>query len=182
MERIIHRIDSISEFVGKTAAWVIIPLTFALGYEVFSRYLFSAPTTWAFDLSITLYGVYFMLASAYALRRNAHVRGDIFYRNFPQRTQAIIDLTLYILVFFPAMLALMYMGTSYFWASFLIRETSSFSPYARPIYPLKAAIPLSAFFLLLQGVAQVMRCIIAIRTGRWHDQEKVRPEEAEAVA
>lgn len=167
MERAIRRINAINEFVGKAAGWLILVLTFSMAYEVFSRYLFNTPTTWAFDLSLMLYGAYFMLGSAYTLARNAHVRGDIFYRNFPPRTQAIIDLSLYILVFFPAMIALIFVGWNYFLASFTIRESSAFSPYARPIYPLKAAIPVAAFFLLLQGVAQVFRSIIAIRTGQW---------------
>jgi len=167
MELAIRLINAINEFVGKAAGWLIIVLTFSMAYEVFSRYLFNTPTTWAFDLSLMLYGAYFMLGSAYTLARNAHVRGDIFYRNFPPRTQAIIDLSLYILVFFPAMIALIFVGWNYFLASFTIRETSAFSPYARPIYPLKAAIPVAALFLLLQGVAQVFRCFIAIRTGQW---------------
>ena len=182
MTRIIHRISAISEFVGKGAAWLILPLTFSMGYEVFSRYLFSAPTTWAFDTSLMLYGAYFMLASAYVLSRNGHVRGDIFYRRWPVRTQAAIDLTLYILVFFPAMLALVWVGIDFFWSSFLIRETSAFSPYRRPIYPLKGVIPVAALLLLLQGVAQVLRCIIALRSGRWPDEERYEAGEPETVA
>ncbi len=177
MIRIIRRISAISEFVGKAASWLVLALSFSIGYEVFARYLFNAPTTWAFDTSLMLYGAYFMLASAYTLSHNAHVRGDIFYRRWSDRTQAIIDLTLYVLVFFPAMLALMWVGFGFFRESFLIRETSAFSPYRRPIYPLKAVIPVAAFLLLLQGVAQVLRCVIAIRTGRWPDHE-----EAEVVA
>lgn len=180
METVIRRITRVSETVGMAAAWLILPLTFSLGYEVFVRYVFSAPTTWAFDVGIILYGSYFMLASAYTLSRNAHVRGDIFYRNFPDRTQAIIDLTLYIVVFFPAMLALTWVGLDYFWDSFRIRETSAFSPYRRPIYPLKATIPISAFLLLLQGVAQALRSVIAIRTGRWPEmgpEARREPEE-----
>lgn len=171
MEQTIRRINAISAFVGKASGWIILPLTFSIGFEVFSRYFFSAPTTWAFDTSLMMYGAYFMLASAYTLSKNAHVRGDIFYRNFSVRTQATIDLTLYILVFFPAMLALLWVGADFFWDSFLIRETSAFSPYRRPIYPLKATIPIAAFLLLLQGVAQVLRCVIALRTGRWPDYE-----------
>ncbi len=182
MIRTIRAISAVSEFVGKAAAWLILPLAFSMGYEVFSRYLFSAPTTWAFDTSLMLYGAYFMLASAYALARNAHVRGDIFYRTWPPRLQAAVDLTLYIIVFFPAMLALVWVGFDFFRASFLIRETSAFSPYRRPIYPLKAAIPVAAFLLLLQGVAQVLRCIVAIRTGRWPDEEAYEAGEAETVA
>lgn len=179
MIRLIRGISAISEFAGKAAAWLILPLAFSIGYEVLARYLFSAPTTWAFDTSLMMYGAYFMLASAYTLSRNSHVRGDIFYRKWSDRTQAIIDLTLYILVFFPAMLALVWVGFDFFWNSFLIRETSAFSPYRRPIYPLKAVIPVAAFLLLIQGVAQVLRCVIAIRTGTWPDYEH---EAAETVA
>lgn len=177
MQRVIKAIDRISDLSGKTFAWTILPLTFALGYEVFSRYLFNRPTTWAFDVGYMLYGAYFMMGSAYTLYRNAHVRGDIFYRNFPDRVQAIIDLTLYILVFFPAMIALAYVGVTFFFESFRIRETSPLSPYATPVYPLKAIIPVAAVLLLLQGVAQALRCIIAIRTGRWPDY--VEPEVVE---
>lgn len=166
-ERVIRVIDRINELIGKTIAWLILFLTFALAFEVFSRYLFKAPTTWAFDLSYMTYGAYFMLGSAYTLSRNAHVRGDIFYRRFSDRTQAIIDLTLYLIVFFPAMIALLMVGWNYAAASFAIRETSPLSPYATPIYPLKAVIPASAFLLILQGVAQVLRCIHAVRTGSW---------------
>jgi TRAP-type mannitol/chloroaromatic compound transport system permease small subunit len=171
MESVIRRISALSEFVGKVASWIILPLIFSIGYEVFSRYFFSAPTTWAFDTSLMMYGAYFILASAYTLAKNGHVRGDIFYRNFSPRTQAMIDLTLYIVVFFPAMLALTWVGLDFFRDSFLIRETSAFSPYRRPIYPLKAAIPIGAFLLLLQGVAQVLRCVITLRTGRWPDYD-----------
>ena len=177
MERTIRVISRISERVGQAAAWLILPLSTSMGYEVIVRYVFLSPTTWAFDTSIILFGTYFMLASAYTLSRDAHVRGDIFYRNFSPRTQAIIDLALYILVFFPAMIALVYVGADFFWRSWVIRETSAFSPYRRPIYPLKAMIPLSAFLLLLQGVAQVLRCIITIRTGRWPDGVRTAEEE-----
>jgi TRAP-type mannitol/chloroaromatic compound transport system permease small subunit len=107
------------------------------------------------------------MGAAYTLSRNAHVRGDIFYRNFSERTQAIIDLTLYLVVFFPAMIALIFIGWDFFRDSYAIRETSPLSPYDTPIYLLKAAIPAGAFLLLLQGIAQVLRSIIAIRTGRW---------------
>ena len=166
-ERVIHSIDAINEVVGKTFAWLILALTFALSYEVVLRYVFDQPTTWAFDAGYNLFGAFFMMGSAYTLSKNGHVRGDIFYRKLSERTQATIDLTLYLLVFFPALLAILAAGIDYSWASFLIREASNLSPYRRPLYPLKAIIPTAAFLLLLQGVAQVLRCVIAIRTGRW---------------
>ncbi len=167
MERVISRIDRISELVGKTFAWFIVAMTLAMTTEVLSRRFLGRPTTWAFDASYMMYGSYFLLGSAYTLSRNAHVRGDIFYRNFPPRTQAWIDLVLYLIVFFPAMTAMVIVGANFFWDSFSVRETSPLSPYDTPVYPLKGAIPAGAFFLLLQGVAQVLRCIICIRTGRW---------------
>lgn len=167
VEAIIRGIDRISEISGKTGAWLILIIAFSLGYEVLVRYAFNAPTTWAFDASYMLYGTYFMLASAYTLSRDGHVRGDIFYRNFSPRAQAMVDLALYILVFFPAMAALTVSGWRFFYASFLIRETSPLSPYATPVYPLKAIIPLGAVLLILQGIAQVLRCVRAIQTGRW---------------
>lgn len=166
-DRVIRVIDRISELVGKGFAWLILPLSFALGYEVVVRYVFNKPTTWAFDASYIMYGIYFMMGAAYTLSRDAHVRGDIFYRNFSHRTQALIDLVLYILVFFPAMAALTVAGTRFFWASLVIRETSPLSPYQTPVYPLKAVIPIAAVLLFLQGIAQVLRCARAIRTGSW---------------
>jgi TRAP-type mannitol/chloroaromatic compound transport system permease small subunit len=175
--RAIRTIDAVTAFVGKTFAWLIVALTFALVYEVMSRYLLGRPTLWAFDASYMLYGAYFMMGSAYTLARNAHVRGDIFYRRFPERVQAAIDLTLYLLVFFPAMIALTAAGWEFFWHSYLVREASPLSPIGTPVYPLKAAIPAGAFLLFLQGAAQVLRCILAIQTGRWTDHEQ-----AEVVA
>lgn len=178
MDTWIRRLTVLSEVVGRLAAWMILPLTFAMVYEVFARYFFSAPTTWAFDTTVMLYGAYFMLGAAYTLSRDAHVRGDVFYRHFSPRTQALIDLVLYLLVFFPAMYALTRAGWSYFWQSFLVRETSPFSPYGRPIYPLKFVIPVTAVLLSVQGLAQVLRCVVAIRTNRWPGE----PLEHEVVA
>lgn len=181
MLKVIKVIDRISEIIGKSFAWLAVVLTVAMSFEVFSRYLFGRPTTWAFDVSYMSYGVYFMMGSAYTLSRNAHVRGDIFYRNFRPRTQAAIDLTLYLVVFFPAMLALVFVGWDFFRDSFLVRETSPLSPYDTPVYPLKAAIPAGAALLLVQGVAQVLRCIITLRTGSWPDHEEHGLEDAEAT-
>ncbi len=167
METVIKRIDRINELVGKTFAWFIVAMTLAVTFEVLSRRFLGRPTTWAFDVTYMMYGSYFFMGAAYTLSRNAHVRGDIFYRNFSERTQAIIDLTLYLVVFFPAMIALIFIGWDFFRDSFIIRETSPLSPYDTPVYLLKAAIPAGAFLLLLQGIAQSLRCVIAIRTGRW---------------
>lgn len=177
MLKVIKGIDRISEIVGKSAAWLVVLMTLAMSAEVLSRRLLGRPTRWAFDVSYMSYGMYFFLGSAYTLSKNAHVRGDIFYRNFSPRTQAIIDLTLYLLVFFPAMIVMVVIGTDFFLESYAVRETSPLSPYDTPVYPLKAAIPIGAFLLLLQGIAQFLRALIALRTGQWPEEQ-----EAEVLA
>src|SRR5690554_7929346 len=146
-------IDTLSTWVGKAFGWLILILTFGMTYEVFVRYVLRAPTTWAFDMSYITYGALFLMAGAYTLSRNAHVRGDMIYRLWPQRTQAIIDLTLFIIFFFPGVLALIYSG--WFFAEFSIRfrEVSIFSPAGIPVYPLKALIPVTGVLLLFQGIA-----------------------------
>lgn len=160
-------IDKLSAFFGKLFAWSILALTFAISYEVFARYLFRAPTTWGFDAAYMLYGTLFMMAGAYTLSRNAHVRGDFLYRMFPARRQATLDLVLYVLFFFPAIGALIWSGWSFFWPSFLQNEHSPFSPVGPVIWPFKFLIPFVGVLMLIQGVAEVARCVIAIRTGEW---------------
>lgn len=188
MNRLLLLVDEISTWVGKTFAWSIVILTFAISYEVFARYIMLAPTTWAFDVSYILYGTLFMMAGAYTLARNGHVRGDFIYRTFPPRRQATFDLVLYILFFFPGVLALIYSGWGFFYLSWLINEHSSFSPAGPPIWPFKGLIPVVGVLLLLQGLAELVRCVICIRTGEWphrlHDVEeleKVILEQAEAA-
>jgi TRAP-type mannitol/chloroaromatic compound transport system permease small subunit len=177
MTRFLHFIDSLSAWVGKSFGWLILVLTFGVSYEVFVRYVLRAPTTWAFDVSYITYGALFLMAGAYTLSRNAHVRGDMIYRLWPPRVQASIDLVLFIIFFFPAVLALMYSG--WFFAEFSIRfrEVSIFSPAGVPVFPLKALIPVTGMLLLIQGIAEVIRCILCIRTGRWpqrlHDVEEL---------
>jgi TRAP-type mannitol/chloroaromatic compound transport system permease small subunit len=177
MVKFIYFVDSLSAWVGKAFAWLILVLTFGVSYEVFVRYVLRAPTTWAFDFSYITYGALFLMAGAYTLSRNGHVRGDVIYRLWPQRTQATIDLVLYILFFFPAILAFMYSGWNFALFSVRFLEVSIFSPAGVPVFPLKALIPVTGVFLFLQGVAEVMRCIICIRDGRWlarlHDVEEM---------
>jgi TRAP-type mannitol/chloroaromatic compound transport system permease small subunit len=167
VETLVTIIDRINRFVGKTFAWLILPLTFALGYEVIKRYVFYDPTTWAYDASYMLYGALFMLAAPYTLSVNRHVRGDIFYRLWPPRVQATLDLVLYILIFFPPMLAMLFLGWDYAYYSYSIGERSAMSPGGPIIWPLKMVIPATAFLMLLQGVAQVIRCARAIKRGSW---------------
>lgn len=167
MQRLLLGIDRLSTFVGQAFAWCIVLLTGVVVYEVFVRYVFRAPTSWAYDVSYMLYGALFMMAGAYALSRNAHVRGDFLYRNFPPRRQAWFDLVLYILFFFPAIVAFMISGWHFFAESFRQNERSMFSPTGPVIWPYKFLIPLVGFLLLLQGLVEVVRCIRCIREGAW---------------
>ena len=177
MQRFLLLADQVSTWVGKTFAWCIVILTFAVSYEVFSRYIFGRPTTWAYDVSYILYGTLFVMAGAYALSRNSHVRGDFLYRKWPPRVQAGLDLVLYFLFFMPAVLAFIYSGYGFAKMSWMFNEHSSFSPAGPPVYPFKALIPIAGCLLLLQGIAEVIRCIICLRAGAWpqrlHDVEEL---------
>jgi TRAP-type mannitol/chloroaromatic compound transport system permease small subunit len=186
MNRILLLVDELSTWVGKTAGWCILVLTFTTSYEVFSRYLFGAPTEWAFDASYMLYGTLFMLAGAYTLSRNAHVRGDFLYRAWTPRTQAKMDLVLFILFFFPGMLAFIYAGFGFAKMSWIMNEHSAASPNGPIVWPFKWLIPIVGVLMVLQGVVEVIRCIQCIRTGEWpkrlHDVEeldKIMLEKAE---
>jgi TRAP-type mannitol/chloroaromatic compound transport system permease small subunit len=177
VQRLLHAIDQLSRSVGHAFAWCILILTLGTTYEVFVRYVLRDPTSWAFDFSYILYGGLFIMSGAYALSRNAHVRADMFYRLWPIRVQATVELVLYFIFFFPGVLALVIAGGGYALESIRIREVSVNSPVGVPIYQLKALIPLAGALLALQGVAEVIRCIIALRTGRWpqrlHDVEEM---------
>jgi TRAP-type mannitol/chloroaromatic compound transport system permease small subunit len=177
LERVLLTIDRLSAGVGKAFGWCIVVLTLGVSYEVFMRYVLRAPTVWAFDISYIMYGALFMMAGAYTLSRNGHVRGDVISRLLPMRVQAGLDLVLYVLFFFPGMLALLFFGLPYAQNSWRYSEVSIYSPAGVPVYPLKALIPLAAVFLLLQGIAEVIHCVICIRNGRWparlHDVEEL---------
>jgi TRAP-type mannitol/chloroaromatic compound transport system permease small subunit len=183
-----HAVDAVSTFIGKTGSWAILILTLAMSYEVMMRYLFRAPTEWAFDMSYILYGVVFMLAGPYALARNAHVRGDFLYRQWPVRRQAGLDLLLYGLFFMPGILALCYAGYTFAAFSWLIKEHSSNSPNGPPLYHFKTLIPVIGGLMMLQASAEIIRCVQALKTGEWpqrlHDveeTEKLILEQAEAA-
>jgi TRAP-type mannitol/chloroaromatic compound transport system permease small subunit len=177
MNRFLLFIDSLSMWVGKSFGWLILVLTLGTSYEVLVRYVFRAPTTWAFDFSYITYGGLFLMAGAYTLSRNGHVRGDVIYRLWPARVQAMIDLTLYIIFFLPAVLAWIYAGWQFAKMSIQFREVSIFSPAGIPVFPLKALIPLTGVFLLIQGIAEIIRCILCLRLGYWpqrlHDVEEL---------
>lgn len=189
LDTMLHAVDRLSTAVGKVGAWAILILTFAMGYEVFARYVMRAPTEWAFDASYILYGTLFMLAGPYALARNGHVRGDFLYRQWPVKRQAALDLVLYFLFFFPGILALCYAGFTFASFSWIIKEHSSNSPNGPPLYPFKALIPIVGGLMVLQGLAEVTRCIVCLRTGEWpqrlsdvEETEKLILEQAEAAA
>lgn len=177
LQRLLIPVDRVSTFVGQFFAWSILLLTFAVSYEVFSRYVLGAPTDWAFDASYILYGTLFIMAGAYALSRNAHVRGDFLYRAWRPRTQAWMDLILYFLFFFPGIIAFIYSGYGFAAQSWFSYEHSAYSPAGPPIYHYKSIIPATGVLLLLQGVVEVVRCLVCIKTGAWpqrlHDVEEL---------
>ncbi len=177
MTRFLFFIDSLSAWVGKAFAWLILVLTFGVSYEVFVRYVLSAPTTWAFDISYISYGALFLMAGAYGVSRNSHVRADVLYRFWRPRIQATMDLVLYIAFFLPAVVAFIYSGWGYAKMSIRFREVSIFSPAGVPVFPLKTLIPVTGVLLLLQGLAEIIRCILCIRSNEWpqrlHDVEEI---------
>ena len=167
MLQVIHLIDRLTTWVGRSFAWLILLMAFGMGYEVLSRYLFNAPTAWAYDMSYILYGTLFMVGGAYTLSRNAHVRGDFLYRLWKPRTQATVELILYFIFFFPGILALIFAGGKYASRSWQYMETSVFSPAGVPIFHFKTMLVVGAVLLFIQGIAQVCRCIVCIRSGEW---------------
>jgi len=163
----IHSIESLSQWIGKAFGWCILILTLSVSYEVFVRYLLNSPTVWAFDMMVQMYGALFLMAGAYTLAQDAHVRGDVFYRLFPVRWQARVDLLLYIIFFFPGMMALFWYGWEIAADSWRYKEVSWNSPARIQIYFFKSLIPISGLLLMVQGVAEIARCWIAIKTGQW---------------
>jgi len=161
----IRVIDTVSDRVGRIVAWLIIPLVGALTFEVFARYLFNAPTVWAYDVSYMLYGSLFMLGAGYALLRGGHIRTDMLYQNWSPRTQGAIDAVCYLFLFFPAMLFLLWMGGQEAWHAWTIGERSDASPWRPILYPFKAVIPVTAVLLLAQGVSEFLKSLYAVRAG-----------------
>ncbi|RWN51580.1 TRAP transporter small permease subunit [Mesorhizobium sp.] len=167
MLRYIAFADELSAWFGKVFAWSVVVMTLGVSYEVVVRYLFSAPTAWAFDLSYMLYGTMFMMAGAYTLSRDGHVRGDFIYRLWRPRVQAAVELVLYFIFFFPGVTALVLAGWKYAARSFRYLEVSSNSPAGIPIFQFKAVIVAAGILLFVQGIAQVFRCVVCLRTGTW---------------
>lgn len=166
MQNFLLAVDRLSTWIGKLFAWSIVGLTLMITWEVFSRYILNKPHSWMFDVQIMLYGTLFMTAGAYTLAKNGHVRGDVLYGFFRPRTQAAVDLLLYLVFFLPGVVALTWAGWHYFQDSLAIRE-QTFNADPLPVYPFKFVIPFVGFTLLLQGIVEIIRCVICLRTGQW---------------
>ena len=172
MQKLLLFIDKLSTFVGHAFSWLIVALTLHVSWEVFSRYALDNPRAWAFDVMIMLYGTLFMMAGAYTLAKSGHVRGDVLYGFFRPRTQATIDVILYVVFFIPGVFALTYAGYFYAAESWAINEHSNITAEGPPVYPFKTVIPLAGAFLLVQGIVEIIRCVICIRQGEWPSREE----------
>ncbi|HEY2925684.1 TRAP transporter small permease subunit [Piscinibacter sp.] len=171
MQKMLLAVDRFSTWFGKACAWTVVGLTVLISLEVFSRYVLNVPHGWVLDAQIMLYGTLFMTAGAYTLAKNGHVRGDVLYGFFRPRTQATIDLVLYIVFFLPGIVALTWAGWTYANESLAIRE-QTFNADPLPLYPFKFVIPVAGAALLLQGVVEIIRCVICLREGDWPSREQ----------
>jgi len=172
MQKVLLFIDKLSTWIGKAFSWFIVGLTLLISWEVFSRYVLVRPHAWAFDAMIMLYGTLFMMAGAYTLAKNGHVRGDVLYGFFRPRVQAAIDLTLYLVFFLPGVVALTYAGYDYAAESWAINEHSNITAEGPPIYPFKTIIPVAGAILLLQGFVEIIRCVACLKQGCWLSREE----------
>jgi TRAP-type mannitol/chloroaromatic compound transport system permease small subunit len=172
MQKVLLFVDKISTFVGRAFSFFIVALTLHISWEVYSRYVLDAPRAWAFDAMIMMYGTLFMMAGAYTLAQNSHVRGDVIYGFFAPRTQAALDLTLYIVFFLPGVIALTYAGFFYAAESWAIRESSNITAEGPPYYPFKTVIPVAGAFVLMQGIVEMIRCVICIKVGEWPSRQE----------
>lgn len=172
MQKLLLFVDKLSTWVGHAFSFCIVVLTLHVSWEVFSRYALDAPRAWAFDFMIMMYGTLFMMAGAYTLAKNGHVRGDVLYGFFRPRTQAILDLILYIVFFIPGVVALVWAGYTYAAESWAINEHSTITSEGPPIYPFKTVIPVAGAILLLQGIVEIVRCVICIKQGDWPSREQ----------
>ncbi len=180
VQRLLHTADHISTWVGKAFAWLIVALMLLVCAEVFKRYALNAPTAWIFDANNMLYGTLFMMGGAYTLAHDGHVRGDFFYGSMKPRTQASVDLVLYFLFFLPGIAALTWAGWTYFNESLAMHE-QTFNATPIPLYPFKFVIPVAGAIVLMQGLAEMLRCVVCIKTGVWTPRLK-DAEESDVVA
>lgn len=172
VQRFLYTVDEISTWVGKAAAWLIIALMGMVCIEVFKRYIMNMPTAWIFDASNMLYGSLFMLCGAYTLAQNAHVRGDFLYSSMRPRTQASLDIVLYVVFFLPGIAALVYAGYDYAAISWRIAEHSNVTADGPPVYHFKTVIPIAGALVMLQGIAEIVRCVVCLKTGEWPSRLK----------
>jgi TRAP-type mannitol/chloroaromatic compound transport system permease small subunit len=172
VQRFLRVADRISTWSGKLFAWLIVVLMLAVSVEVFKRYILNAPTAWIFDLDAMLYGTLFMMCGAYTLSQDGHVRGDFLYTNMRPRTQATFDLALYVLFFLPGIVALVYAGYYYGMDSWRINEHSNVTADGPPVYQFKMVIPVAGALVMLQGIAEIIRCVVCLRTGEWPERMK----------
>ena len=180
IQRLLHTADQISTWIGKAASWLIVVLMLVVCIEVFKRYALNAPTAWIFDVNNMLYGTLFMLCGAYTLAQDGHVRGDFLYGSMKPRTQAGLDLVLYFLFFIPGICALTWAGWTYFNDSLAMHE-QTFNATPLPVYPFKFIIPVAGAIVLMQGVAEILRCLVCLKTGEWPSRLK-DAQEADVVA
>ncbi len=171
MQKLFLFVDKVSTWFGQAFSWLAVGLTVLITWEVFSRYFLDKPHSWAFDVMIMMYGAMFMMAGAYTLSKNGHVRGDVLYSFFEPRTQASVDLVLYILFFIPGVVALVWAGYIYAGESWAIKEHSSITADGPPLYHFKTIIPLAGALLLMQGFVEILRCIVCLREGAWPSRE-----------
>ena len=170
VQKFLLAIDEFSTWVGKTAAWLIILLMTVVCVEVFKRYIMNMPTAWIFDADNMMYGTLFMLCGAYTLAQNAHVRGDFLYSSMRPRMQASLDIVLYIVFFLPGVAALIYAGYDYASLSWHINEHSNVTAEGPPVYHFKTVIPIAGALILIQGIAEIVRCVVCLRTGEWPER------------
>lgn len=167
MQNLLLFIDKVSTWIGQFFSWLIVGLTLMISWEVFSRYVLDDPHPWAFDVMSMMYGSLFMMAGAYTLSKNGHVRGDVLYGFFPPRLQAWLDLTLYILFFIPGVFALAWAGYGFAAESWAINEHSNITANGPPVYPFKTILPIAGAFLFAQGLVEIVRCMVCIKQGEW---------------
>lgn len=170
-DALLHAAERLSTWVGKAFAWLIVALMLVVCAEVFKRYALNAPTAWVYDLNNMMYGTLFMMCGAYTLSKDGHVRGDFLYGSMKPRTQAGIDLVLFVVFFLPGVGALTWAGWDYFHDSLAMRE-QTFNATPLPVYPFKFVIPLAGAIVMLQGLAEILRCVVCLRRGAWPPRMK----------
>jgi TRAP-type mannitol/chloroaromatic compound transport system permease small subunit len=171
--RLAHRLDAIAIWSGRLVAWLILPMVLGLSYEVVARYVFNAPTEWAYDMTFMLYGTFFMLGAAFTLQRKGHVRTDSYYAEWSPRRQAVTDLACYLLLFLPFVCVFAITGWGYFVKAWVTHETFVSSSWQPITWPFKLSLPVAGVLLLVQGTSECLKCIHAIREGQWPEPPPV---------